>query len=85
MMQGRLAEDRGQESLMPRPYILSHNDKWFIFLGCTLVALCTSKAEALELQREWIRKSQSFSSLDDIYVMPTLPDRPAALLENGNN
>ena len=49
------------------------------------MALCTTKAEALELQREWIRKSQSMTGLDDIYVMPTLPDRPTALLENGNN
>jgi len=71
---------------MPRPYILSHNDKWFVFLGCTLVALCTTKADALEMQREWIRKSQALSSgQDDPYVMPTLPDHPTQLLENGNN
>lgn len=70
---------------MPRPYILSHNDKWFVFLGCSLVALCTSKAEALELQREWIRKSQSISSHEDSHLMATLPDSPLALLENGNN
>jgi hypothetical protein len=73
---------------MPRPYILCHNDKWFVFLGCSLVALCTSKAEALEMQREWIRKSQAIASgngHEDPYVMPTLPDRPTMLLENGNN
>jgi hypothetical protein len=51
-----------------------------------LVALCTTKADALEMQREWIRKSQALSSgQDDPYVMPTLPDHPAQLLENGNN
>ena len=70
---------------MPRPYILCHNDKWFVFLGCSLVALCTSKAEALEMQREWIRKSQAINSNDDLYVMPTLPDRAPAMVENGNN
>jgi len=72
--------------IMPRPYILCHNDKWFVFLGCSLVALCTSKAEALELQREWIRKSQSIASgHEDPYLMPTLPDPSTMLLENGNN
>ena len=70
---------------MPRPYILSQNDKWFVFLGCSLVALCTTKAEALELQREWIRKSQSISGPEEPYFMSTLPNRPTALLENGNN
>ena len=70
---------------MPRPYILCHNDKWFVFLGCSLVALCTSKAEALEMQREWIRKSQAIAAHEDPYLMPTLPDRPAVMLENGNN
>jgi hypothetical protein len=73
---------------MPRPYILCHNDKWFVFLGCSLVALCTSKAEALELQRDWIRKSQSIQSMsghEDPYLIPTLPDRPTLMLENGNN
>jgi len=72
---------------MPRPYILSHNDKWFVFLGCSLVALCTSKAEALELQREWIRKSQSISGPvhEDPYLIPTLPDHSSMILENGNN
>lgn len=70
---------------MPRPYILSHNDKWFVFLGCSLVALCTTKAEALELQRDWIRKSQSIHGHDDPYLMSTLPDHSFALLENGNN
>ncbi len=71
---------------MPRPYILCHNDKWFVFLGCSLVALCTSKAEALEMQREWIRKSQAIASgHEDPYLMPTLPERPTLLLENGNN
>lgn len=80
-----LSMEPGNQRTMPRPYILAHNDKWFIFLGCTLVALCTTKAEALELQREWIRKSQAVNTIDEIYVMPTLPDRPTALLENGNN
>ena len=70
---------------MPRPYILSQNDKWFVFLGCSLVAFCTSKAEALELQRQWIRKSQSIGGLEDPYVISTLPDHSTALLENGNN
>jgi hypothetical protein len=70
---------------MPRPYILCHNDKWFVFLGCSLVALCTSKAEALEMQREWIRKSQSLTGQDDPYLMPTLPERTAVMVENGNN
>jgi hypothetical protein len=50
-----------------------------------LVALCTSKAEALEMQREWIRKSQSITANDDPYLMAALPDRAPALLENGNN
>lgn len=70
---------------MPRPYILCHNDKWFVFLGSSLVALCTSKAEALEMQRQWIRKSQALDGQDEPYVLPTLPDRPTMLLENGNN
>lgn len=73
---------------MPRPYILCHNDKWFVFLGCSLVALCTSKAEALEMQREWIRKSQSIANpgqQDDSFAIAALPDRSAAMLENGNN
>jgi hypothetical protein len=69
---------------MPRPYILCHNDKWFVFLGCSLVALCTSKAEALEMQREWIRKSQSITQ-EDPFLMPTLPDRAPMMVENGNN
>ena len=70
---------------MPRPYILCHNDKWFVFLGCSLVALCTSKAEALEMQREWIRKSQAINVNDEPFVMPELPDRTPAMVENGNN
>lgn len=73
---------------MPRPYILCHNDKWFVFLGCSLVALCTSKAEALEMQREWIRKSQSIANLgqqEDPYAISALPDRAAVMVENGNN
>jgi hypothetical protein len=69
---------------MPRPYILCHNDKWFVFLGCSLVALCTSKAEALEMQREWIRKSQSIGTEEPI-VLPTLPERSTMMVENGNN
>jgi hypothetical protein len=68
---------------MPRPYILSHNDKWFVFLGCTLVSLCTSKEDALSMQREWIRKNQAGSALDEF--MPTLPDRSPAIMENGSN
>lgn len=73
---------------MPRPYILCHNDKWFVFLGCSLVALCTSKAEALEMQREWIRKSQSIANLgqqEDPYILSSLPERSAVVAENGNN
>lgn len=70
---------------MPRPYILCHNDKWFVFLGCSLVALCTSKAEALEMQREWIRKSQAIAAGDEPFLMPTLPERSAVVAENGNN
>ena len=70
---------------MPRPYILCHNDKWFVFLGSSLVALCTSKAEALEMQREWIRKSQAITGPEEAHVMPTLPDRAPAIMENGNN
>lgn len=70
---------------MPRPYILCHNDKWFVFLGCSLVALCTSKSEALEMQREWIRKSQSLDGPEETYLLPTLPDRSTVMLENGNN
>lgn len=73
---------------MPRPYILCHNDKWFVFLGCSLVALCTSKAEALEMQREWIRKSQSIANpgqQEDPYAISALPDRASVMVENGNN
>ena len=69
---------------MPRPYILSHNDKWFVFLGCALVALCTSKEDALVIQREWIRKSQALSStIEDALPFNLLPER-SPLLENGN-
>jgi hypothetical protein len=70
--------------MAPRPYILSHNDKWFVFLGCTLVALCTSKEEALVMQREWIRKSQAVGNGDDAVALPTLPERGAPVMENGN-
>ncbi|HXF60866.1 MAG TPA: hypothetical protein VNK95_04575 [Caldilineaceae bacterium] len=69
--------------MMPRPYILSHNDKWFVFLGCTLVALCTSKEEALVVQREWIRRSQSLASGEEMTV-GALPERAPAVMENGN-
>ncbi len=69
---------------MPRPYILSHNDKWFVFLGCALVALCTTKEEALEVQREWIRRSQSLSSGTDEIISPPPSGRVMTLAENGN-
>jgi hypothetical protein len=68
---------------MPRPYILSHNDKWFVFLGCTLVALCTSKEEALTVQRDWIRKSQSAATTEEALALAYLPER-ALVTENGN-
>lgn len=71
---------------MPRPYILSHNDKWFVFLGCALVALCTSKEEALEIQRDWIRKSQALTSnLDEPLSLPSMAERSMSLTENGNS
>lgn len=71
---------------MPRPYILSHNDKWFVFLGCALVALCTSKEEALEVQRDWIRRSQALSgsSNEDNLSLPALAERSLSLAENGS-
>lgn len=69
---------------MPRPYILSHNDKWFVFLGCALVALCTSKEEALEVQREWIRRSQALSSGQEEVISPPPNGRIMTLAENGN-
>jgi hypothetical protein len=69
---------------MPRPYILSHNDKWFVFLGCTLVALCISKEEALTVQREWIRKSQALSNGDEMTV-GNLTDLAPIVMENGNS
>ncbi len=71
---------------MPRPYILAHNDKWFVFLGCALVALCTTKNEALEIQRQWIRKSQALTNtLEDSLPLTRLPERSAQLMENGAN
>lgn len=71
---------------MPRPYILAHNDKWFVFLGCALVALCTAKSEALEIQRQWIRKSQALAnSLEDTLPLTHLPERVAQITENGSN
>jgi hypothetical protein len=69
---------------MPRPYILSHNDKWFVFLGCALVALCTSKEEALEVQREWIRRSQALNSGQDEAILQPPTGRIMTLAENGN-
>jgi hypothetical protein len=69
---------------MPRPYILSHNDKWFVFLGCTLVALCITKEEALTVQREWIRKSQLLGSNDEM-AMGNLSDLAPIVMENGNS
>lgn len=68
---------------MPRPYILSHSDKWFVFLGCALVALCTSKEEALAVQRDWIHKSQAISSNMEEGLSLELPGRPAPVPENG--
>ena len=69
---------------MPRPYILAHNYKWFVFVGCSLIALCTTKAEALEVQRDWIRKGQA-ADLDALLPSVTLPDRNPTVLENGVN
>lgn len=70
---------------MPRPYILSHNDKWFVFLGCALVALCTSKEEALEVQRDWIRRSQALlGNMDETIATPPLAERSQSMTENGN-
>lgn len=71
---------------MPRPYILAHNDKWFVFLGSALVALCTTKSEALEIQRQWIRKSQALANtLEDTLPLSHLPERVAQMMENGSN
>ena len=67
---------------MPRPYILSHNDKWFVFAGCTLIALCTTKSEALDIQREWVRRGQA-AELEDLLPAVSLPDRNPTVLENG--
>ena len=69
---------------MPRPYILAHNDKWFVFVGCALIALCTTKAEALEVQRDWIRRGQA-ADLDALLPAVALPDRNPTVLENGVN
>jgi hypothetical protein len=69
---------------MPRPYILAHNDKWFVFVGCSLIALCTTKIEALEVQRDWIRKGQA-ADLDALLPTVMLPDRSPTVLENGVN
>lgn len=67
---------------MARPYILAHNDKWFVFLGCTLVALCTSKGDALAIQREWIRRGHEWEAADGLLPL-ALPERVPAT-ENGN-
>ena len=67
---------------MPRPYILSHNDKWFVFVGCTLIALCTTKSEALDIQREWVRRGQA-AELEALLPAVSLPDRNPTVLENG--
>ncbi len=69
---------------MARPYILAHNDKWFVFLGCTLVALCTSKEDALAVQREWIRRGQDWDPVHEPMPVVTLPERAPAVTENGN-
>lgn len=69
---------------MLRPYVLAHNDKWFVFLGCTLIALCTSKDDALAVQREWIRRGQEWDQLEDAPLVATLPDRAPLVAGNGH-
>lgn len=68
---------------MNRPYVLSHNDKWFVFLGCSLIALCTTKEDALAVQREWIRRGQEWDASEELLPMMTLPAHSAMLIENG--
>jgi hypothetical protein len=69
---------------MIRPYILSHSDKWFVFLGCSLIALCTNKDDALAVQREWIRRGQEWDPSEDTLLVATLLERAPIVVENGN-
>ncbi len=70
--------------MMARPYILAHNDKWFVFVGCALIALCTTKSDALAIQREWIRRGHEWEGTSEPLPIVALTERTSVVAGNGS-